>query len=201
MDFESQLNSDDPAEYAREEERISKKRAKEMFDTGFLNQLEPGTFEALSQIHKYLFGDIYSSAGTIRKVNVARVNFSFTPFEYLEESVKKIEKMPQSTFEDIIEKYVEMHIAHPFGGGNGRSIRIWLDLILKKELGQVVDWCKIDRDSYSLAMQRSLIDDADLKGLIKSALTDDINNRELYMNGIDQNYSYEKYTIFKTSEL
>ena len=201
MNFESQLNSDDPAEYAREEERISKKRAKEMFDTGFLNQLEPGTFEALSRIHKYLFGDIYSSAGTLRKVDVARINFSFTPYEYLEESVKEIEKMPQKAYDEIIDKYVEMHIAHPFGGGNGRCIRIWLDTILKKELGQVIDWCKIDRKDYIQAMEKSLIDGAELKGLLRGALTDDINNRDLYINGIDQNYSFEGYKIFKTNEV
>ena len=201
MILENKLNITDPAELAREEERISKTRAKEMFETGFLNNLEPGTFEALCKIHEYLFQEIYEFAGTLRKVNIAKGNFRFTPLAYLEEAVKNIEKMPQSTYNEIIEKYVEMNIAHPFREGNGRSTRIWLDLILKKELNNVVDWSKINKTDYLLAMERSPIKDTEIKELLKQGLTDKINDREVYMKGIDNSYLYEGYISFKTEEL
>ena len=201
MILENKLNITNPAELAREEERISKKKAKEMFETGFLDKLEAGTFESLKQIHKFLFDDIYDFAGTIRKVNIAKGNFRFTPLAYIEEAIKNIEKMPQSTYEEIIEKYVEMNIAHPFREGNGRSTRIWLDLILKKELNFVVDWSNVDKTDYLLAMERSPIKDIEIKELLKKALTDEINNREVYMKGIDNSYSYEGYISFKTDDL
>ena len=201
MILENKLNITDPTELAREEERLSKKKAKEMFEKGFLDKLEAGTFESLKKIHKYLFEDIYNFAGEIRKVNIAKGNFRFTPLSYLEESIKNIEKMPQTTFEEIIEKYVEMNIAHPFREGNGRSTRIWLDLILKKELNLVVDWSRVDKTDYLLAMERSPIKDIEIKDLLKKALTDKINNREVYMKGIDNSYSYEGYISFKTDEL
>lgn len=201
MILENKLNITDQAELAREEERISKTRAKEMFETGFLNKLEPGTFEALKKIHKYLFEEIYEFAGQLRKVNIAKGNFRFTPLTYLEEAIKNIEKMPQSTYEEIIEKYVEMNIAHPFREGNGRSTRIWLDLILKKELNVVVDWSKVDKTDYLLAMERSPIKDIEIKEVLKQSLTDKINDREVYMKGIDNSYLYEGYLLFKTDEL
>lgn len=201
MILENKLNITDQAELAREEERISKKRAKEMFETGYLNSLEPGTFETLKKIHKYLFEEIYILAGEIRKVNIAKGNFRFTPIVYLEESMKNIEKMPQSTYEEIIEKYVEMNIAHPFREGNGRSTRIWLDLILKKEVNLVVDWSKVDKTDYLLAMERSPIKDIEIKELLKQSLTDKIDDREVYVKGIDNSYLYEGYILFKTDEL
>ena len=201
MILENKLNITDPAELAREEERISKKRAKEMFDTEYLNTLEAGTFQALKEIHKYLFEEIYEFAGEIRKVNIAKGNFRFTPLAYIEEAVKNIEKMPQSTYEEIIEKYVEMNIAHPFREGNGRSTRIWLDLILKKELHLVVDWSKVDKTDYLLPMERSPIKDTEIKELLKQALTDKTNDREVYMKGIDNSYLYEGYLSFKTDEV
>ncbi len=201
MILENKLNITDPAELAREEEKISKKRAKKMFDTEYLNTLDAGTFQALKAIHKYLFEEIYEFAGEIRKVNIAKGNFRFTPLAYIEEAVKNIEKMPQSTYEEIIEKYVEMNIAHPFREGNGRSTRIWLDLILKKELHLVVDWSKVDKTDYLLAMERSPIKDTEIKELLKQALTDKTNDREVYMKGIDNSYLYEGYLSFKTDEL
>ena len=201
MILENKLNITDQAELAREEERISKTRAKEMFETGYLNTLEPGTFESLMKIHKYLFEEIYEFAGDLRKVNIAKGNFRFTPIVYLEESIKNIEKMPQLTYEEIIEKYVEMNIAHPFREGNGRSTRIWLDLILKKELNLVVDWSKVDKTDYLLAMERSPIKDTEIKELLKQSLTDKIDDREVYMKGIDNSYLYEGYILFKTDEL
>lgn len=201
MILENKLNITDQVELAREEERISKIRAKEMFETGFLNTLDAGTFETLKKIHKYLFEDIYDFAGKLRKVNISKGNFRFTPLVYLEESVKNIEKMPQSTYEEIIEKYVEMNIAHPFREGNGRSTRIWLDLILKKELNLVVDWSKVDKTDYLLAMERSPIKDIEIKELLKQSLTNKINDREVYMKGIDNSYLYEGYLQFKTDEL
>ena len=201
MILENKLNITDQAELAREEERISKKRAKEMFETGYLNSLEPGTFETLKKIHKYLFEEIYIFAGEIRKVNIAKGNFRFTPIVYLEESMKNIEKMPQSTYEEIIEKYVEMNIAHPFREGNGRSTRIWLDLILKKEVNLVVDWSKVDKTDYLLAMEPSPIKDIEIKELLKQSLTDKIDDREVYVKGIDNSYLYEGYILFKTDEL
>lgn len=201
MILENKLNITDQTELAREEEKISKKRAKEMFETGFLNTLQPGTFEALKQIHKYLFEEIYEFSGKLRQVNIAKGNFRFIPLAYLEEAIKNIEKMPQSTYEEIIEKYVEMNIAHPFREGNGRSTRIWLDLILKKELNLVVDWSKIDKTEYLLAMERSPIKDIEIKELLKQGLTDKINDREVYIKGIDNSYLYEGYLLFKTEEL
>ncbi len=201
MALENKLNITDQAELAREEERISKSCAKKMFETGYLNTLEPGTFETLKQIHKYLFEEIYEFAGELRKVNIAKGNFRFTPLAYLEEAVKNIEKMPQSTYEEIIEKYVEMNIAHPFREGNGRSTRIWLDLILKKELNLVVDWSKVDKTDYLLAMERSPIKDIEIKELLKQSLTNKVNDREVYMKGIDNSYLYEGYLAFKTDEL
>ena len=201
MILENKLNITDQVELLREEERISKTRAKEMFETGFLNTLDAGTFETLKKIHKYLFEDIYDFAGKLRKVNISKGNFRFTPLVYLEESVKNIEKMPQSTYEEIIEKYVEMNIAHPFREGNGRSTRIWLDLILKKELNLVVDWSKVDKTDYLLAMERSPIKDIEIKELLKQSLTNKINDREVYMKGIDNSYLYEGYLQFKTDEL
>ena len=201
MILENKLNITDPAELAREEEKISKKRAKKMFDTEYLNTLDAGTFQSLKAIHKYLFEEIYEFAGKIRKVNIAKGNFRFTPLAYIEEAVKNIEKMPQSTYEEIIEKYVEMNIAHPFREGNGRSTRIWLDLILKKELHLVVDWSKVDKTDYLLAMERSPIKDTEIKDLLKQALTNKTNDREVYMKGIDNSYLYEGYLSFKTDEV
>lgn len=201
MILDNKLNITDPAELAREEERISKKKAKEMFENGYLNALEAGTFETLKKIHKYLFEDIYDFAGNLRKVNIAKGNFRFTPLSYLEESITRIEKMPQSTYEEIIEKYVEMNIAHPFREGNGRSTRIWLDLILKKELNLVVDWSNVDKTDYLLAMERSPIKDIEIKELLKQSLTDKVNDREVYIKGIDNSYLYEGYISFKIDEL
>ena len=199
--LENKLNITNQAELAREEERISKTRAKEMFEIGYLNTLQPGTFETLKKIHKYLFKEIYEFAGNIRKVNIAKGNFRFTPLAYLNEAVKNIEKMPQSTYEEIIEKYVEMNIVHPFREGNGRSMRIWLDLILKKELNVVVDWSKVDKRDYLLAMERSPIKDIEIKELLKQNLTNKVDDREVYMKGIDNSYLYEGYLSFKTDEL
>ena len=201
MILENKLNITDQAELARAEEKISKARAKKMFETGYLDTLEPGTFETLKMIHKYLFEEIYEFAGQLRKVNIAKGNFRFTPLTYLEEAIKNIEKMPQSTYEEIIEKYVEMNIAHPFREENGRSTRIWLDLILKKELNVVVDWSKVDKADYLLAMERSPIKDLEIKEVLKQGLTDKINDREVYMKGIDNSYLYEGYLLFKTDEL
>ena len=201
MVLENKLNITDPAELAREEERISKKKAKELFETGYLNELEPGTFDSLKRIHKFLFEDIYFFAGELRKVNIAKGNFRFAPIAYVEEAVKNIEKMPQSSFEEIIEKYVEMNIAHPFREGNGRSTRIWLDLILKKELNLVIDWSKVDKTDYLLAMERSPIKDIEIKELLKQSLTDKVNDREVYMKGIDNSYMYEGYSTFKTENV
>lgn len=201
MILENKLNITDQAELARAEEKISKARAKKMFETGYLDTLEPGTFETLKMIHKYLFEEIYEFAGQLRKVNIAKGNFRFTPLTYLEEAIKNIEKMPQSTYEEIIEKYVEMNIAHPFREENGRSTRIWLDLILKKELNVVIDWSKVDKTDYLLAMERSPIKDLEIKEVLKQGLTDKINDREVYMKGIDNSYLYEGYLLFKTDEL
>lgn len=201
MALENKLGITDSAELAREEERLSKKKALELYDTGLLDRLEAGTFSALAAIHKFLFGEIYEFAGKVRTVNLAKGNFRFAPVMYLEAALKNIEAMPQGTFDEIIEKYVEMNVAHPFREGNGRSTRIWLDLLLRKELGQVVDWSKVDKEDYLLAMERSPIKDIEIKFLLKNALTDDIHNREVYMKGIDASYHYEGYTVFKTEEL
>ncbi len=201
MVLENKLGITESAELAREEERISKKKALELFEKGILDLLEAGKFESLSQIHKYLFDDIYLFAGEIRTVNIAKGNFRFAPVMYLKQSLEHIDNMPQSTYEEIIEKYVEMNVAHPFREGNGRSTRIWLDLILKKELGKVVDWSKVDKEDYLLAMERSPIKNVEIRELLKQALTSDINNREVYMKGIDASYSYEGYFTYKTDEL
>lgn len=201
MALENKLGITDSAELAREEERLSKKKALELYDTGLLYGLEAGTFSALAAINKFLFGEIYEFAGKLRTVNLAKGNFRFAPVMYLEAALKNIEAMPQGTFEEIVEKYVEMNVAHPFREGNGRSTRIWLDLLLRKELGQVVDWSKVAKEDYLLAMERSPIKDIEIKFLLKNALTDDIHNREVYMKGIDASYHYEGYTVFKTEEL
>lgn len=201
MILENKLNIKDQTELAREEEKISKKHAKEMFETGYLNKLKPGTFESLKKIHECLFKEIYEFAGTLRNVNIAKGNFRFTPITYLEEAIKNIEKMPQSTYEEIIEKYVEMNIVHPFREGNGRSTRIWLDLIFKKELDVVVDWSKVDKTDYLLAMERSPIKDIEIKELLKQSLTNKIDDREVYMKGIDNSYLYEGYISFETDKL
>ena len=201
MVLENKLGITESAELAREEERISKTKALELFEKGILNTLETGTFNSLSQIHKYLFDEIYHFAGEIRNVNLAKGNFRFAPLMYLKPALENIDKMPQATYEEIIDKYVEMNIAHPFREGNGRSTRIWLDLILKNEIGKVVDWSKVDKNDYLLAMERSPIKAVEIKELLKQALTDDINNREVYMKGIDASYNYEGYFIFKTQDL
>lgn len=201
MVLANKLGITNAADLAREEERISKKKALELFETGMLDKLEPGRFSALKAIHKYLFEDIYNFAGKLRTVNISKGNFRFAPLMYLEVSLENIDKMPQSTFDEIVEKYVEMNIAHPFREGNGRSTRIWLDLIFKAELQKVVDWSKVDKEDYLLAMERSPIKDIEIKHILKGALTDDINSREVYMKGIDHSYYYEGYTTFKTEEL
>ena len=188
-------------ELAEAEERISKKKAVELFENGLLDRLEPGTFASLKAIQKYLFEDIYDFAGELRTVNIAKGNFRFAPLMYLEAALANIDKMPQSTFDEIVEKYVEMNIAHPFREGNGRSTRIWLDQIFKKEIGKVVDWSKVDKEDYLLAMERSPIKDIEIKHILKNALTDDIHSREVYMKGIDHSYYYEGYTTFKAEEL
>ena len=201
MILENKLGITDSAQLANEEERISKKKAAQMFETGYLDKLKAGSVESLVMIHKYLFEEIYEFAGQIREVNIAKGSFRIAPVMYLEEALKKIEKMPQSTYDEIIEKYVEMNVAHPFREGNGRSTRIWLDLILKNEIGKVVDWSLVDKDDYLLAMERSPIKDIEIKYLLKEALTDKINDREVYMKGIDHSYYYEGYTTYKTDEL
>lgn len=199
--LKNKLGIDNSAELAREEERISKKRAMELFERGMLDGYEAGKFKTLQAIHSYLFGDIYDFAGKIRTVNLAKGNFRFAPLMYLETALQNIDKMPQSDFDEIIEKYVEMNIAHPFREGNGRSTRIWLDHMLKCEIGRVVDWSKVDKEDYLLAMERSPIKDIEIKYLLKQALTDEINSREVYRKGIDHSYYYEGYTTFKAEEL
>ncbi len=201
MALENKLGLNDSAELAREEERISKKRAVELFETDFLSTLRSGTFDTLSQIHAFLFSDIYEFAGKIRTVNIAKGNFRFAPIMYLNAALENIEKMPQSTFDEIIEKYVEMNVAHPFREGNGRSTRIWLDHILKSELGMVVDWSCVDKEDYLLAMERSPIKDIEIKHLLKGALTDKVNDRQVFMKGIDTSYHYEGYATFKAEDL
>lgn len=201
MALENKLGITDSAELAREEEKISKKKAVWLFESGTLDTLPVGTFSDLQTIHKCLFEDIYDFAGKLRTVNIAKSNFRFAPLMYLEAALANIDKMPQSTYDEIIEKYVEMNIAHPFREGNGRSTRIWLDLMLKKVIAKVVDWSKVDKEDYLLAMERSPIKDTEIKVVLKSALTSDINNRELYMKGIDHSYYYEGYTTFKTEKL
>lgn len=201
MVLENKLGLTDPSELAREEERISKKKAVELFESGMIDTFDVGTFSALQKIHSYLFGDIYEFAGKIRTVNIAKGNFRFAPVMYLEAALKSIDSMPQSTFDEIVEKYVEMNIAHPFREGNGRSTRIWLDCILKKELKQVVDWSMVDKNDYLLAMERSPIKDVEIKVLLKAALTDKINDRKIYMKGIDASYHYEGYNVFKAEDI
>ena len=201
MALENKLGITSSAELAREEERISKKKAVELFESGTLDKLEPGKFTALQAIHKALFEDIYDFAGQLRTVNLAKGNFRFAPLIYLEAALANIDKMPQSTYDEIIEKYVEMNVAHPFREGNGRSTRIWLDLMLKSGIGQVVDWSRVDKEDYLLAMERSPIKDVEIKVLLKDALTDDVNSREVFMKGIDHSYYYEGYTTFKAEEL
>ncbi|WP_455501082.1 protein adenylyltransferase Fic [Gemmiger sp.] len=199
--LENKLGITDAVELAREEERISKKQAVELFENGVLDTLDAGRFSALRAIHKALFGEIYPFAGEVRTVNIAKGNFRFAPVMYLRAALDNIDTMPQSTYDEIIEKYVEMNIAHPFREGNGRSTRIWLDLILKKELGLVVDWSKVDKQDYLLAMERSPIRDIEIKHVLKAALTDKIHDREVYMKGIDHSYYYEDYTVYKAKDL
>lgn len=201
MTLENKLNITDSAELAREEERISKKKAVELFDSKLIDTFEVGTFAGLAAIHKYLFEDIYDFAGKMRTVNIAKGNFRFTSLIYLEAALVNIDKMPQSTFDEIVEKYVEMNVAHPFREGNGRSTRIWLDYILKTEIGKVVNWSKVDKEDYLLSMERSPIKDVEIKVLLKGALTDEIPRREVYVNGIDQSYYYEGLTAFNTEKL
>ena len=201
MALENKLGITNSAELAREEERISKKKAVELFERGSLDKLAPGRFASLQAIHKALFEDIYDFAGELRTVNLAKGNFRFAPLMYLEAALGNIDKMPQSTFDEIIEKYVEMNIAHPFREGNGRSTRLWLDQMLKAGIGQVVDWSKVDKEDYLLAMERSPIKDVEIKVLLKAALTNEINSREVYMKGIDHSYYYEGYTTFKAEDL
>ena len=201
MALENKLGLTSSADLAREEERISKKKAVELFENGVLDTLPAGKFATLQTIHKYLFEDIYDFAGEIRTVNIAKGNFRFAPLMYLQAALENIDKMPQSNFDEIVEKYVEMNIAHPFREGNGRSTRIWLDHILKTEIGKVVDWSRVDKGDYLLAMERSPIKDVEIKVLLKGALTDEINSREVYMKGIDHSYYYEGYTTFKAEEL
>lgn len=199
--LENKLGITNSAELARIEEKISKQKALEMFEIGYLDSLEAGKFESLAKIHKYLFDEIYDFAGELRKVNISKGNFRFAPLMYLDAALQSIDKMPQFTFDEIVEKYVEMNVAHPFREGNGRSTRIWLDLMLKKEIGYVVDWSKVDKEDYLLAMERSPIKDIEIKFLLKNALTDNVNDREIYMKGIDHSYYYEGYYEYKTEEL
>lgn len=201
MAIENKLGITDSAELARMEEKLSKQKALELFESGMLDKLNPGTFAALQEIHRILFEDIYEFAGMIRDMNISKGSFRFAPVMFLESAIAHVEKMPQSNFDEIIEKYVEMNAAHPFREGNGRSMRIWLDLILKKEIRMVIDWSLVDKDDYLLAMERSPIRDIEIKYVLKNALTDKIDDREIYMKGIDHSYYYEGYTVYKTEEL
>lgn len=188
-------------EFKKAEEKISKQKAKQLFDSGVIDKIEVGTFAGLSQIHEFLFGEIYEFAGRIRDVNISKGNFRFAPLMYLEDALKNIDKMPQGNFDEIVEKYVEMNIAHPFREGNGRSMRIWLDLIFKKELKKIIDWDKIDKEDYLSAMERSTVKDVELKQLLQNALTDKIHERDFFMKGIDVSYYYEGYEEFRTEDL
>ena len=201
MALENKLGITDSVELARAEEKTSKQKALELFELNLLDTFEGGTFKGLSSIHKYLFDEIYDFAGQLRTVNIAKGGFRFAPVMYLEAALENIAKMPQSNFDEIIEKYVEMNVAHPFREGNGRSTRIWLDAILKKELHQVIDWSKVDKDDYLLAMERSPIKDVEIKALLQAALTDKVNDCEVYLKGIDASYHYEGYNVFKTEDL
>ena len=201
MALQNKLGLTDELELAREEERISKQKALALYDTGLLDTFPVGTFAGLAMIHKYLFEDIYEFAGQMRTVNIAKGNFRFAPVMYLRPALESIDQMPQSMVDEIIEKYVEMNVAHPFREGNGRSTRIWLDCILKKELHQVVDWSRVDKSDYLMAMERSPVKDLEIKVLLHKALTEQINDRQVYMKGIDASYHYEGYQIFRTEEL
>lgn len=201
MALENKLGITDSATLARTEEKLSKEKAVKLFEYGILDKQKAGSFQALAEIHKYLFEDIYDFAGEIRTVNIAKGGFRFAPVMYLESSLENIEKMPQSDFDAIVEKYVEMNIAHPFREGNGRSMRIWLDMMFRKELSMAVDWSRIDKEDYLLAMERSPIRDIEIKHLLKNALTADINDRELFMKGIDQSYYYEGYNSYSIDDL
>ena len=201
MTLDNKLGITDAVELARVEEKLSKARAYQLFHSGFLDSLPVGTFDALASIHAYIFGDIYDFAGQVRNVNIAKGNFRFAPVMYLQVSLEHISQMPQASYDDILEKYVEMNIAHPFREGNGRSTRIWLDHILKHQLKQVIDWNKVDKNDYLLAMERSPIKDIEIKVLLKQALTDAIDSADIYMKGIDASYYYEGYTLYKTQDL
>lgn len=201
MTLENKLGISDSTELARVEEKLSKKKAVELFESGLLDSLQAGTYNALAEIHRHLFEDIYGFAGKVRDVNIAKGTFRFAPVMYLQAAIENVEKMPQSTFDEIIEKYVEMNVVHPFREGNGRSTRIWLDQMLKKELNLVIDWSKVDKDDYLLAMERSPIKDIEIKHLLNQALTDRVSDRELYMKGIDHSYYYEGYFVYKAEEL
>ena len=201
MVLKNKLNITDQIELNKAEEKISKEKAKRLFDSGEIDTVKVGCFAGLKQIHKYLFEDIYDFAGKMRDVNISKGNFRFAPVMYLEAAIENIEKMPQTTFDEIIEKYVEMNIAHPFREGNGRSTRIWLDLILKKELNKVIDWSTVDKEDYLLAMERSPIKDIEIKYILKQALTDKVDDREVYMKGIDHSYYYEGYAVYKAQDL
>lgn len=201
MVLENKLNITNQVELAKAEEKLSKQKAKQLFESGDINKIEVGTFDGLAKIHQYLFEDIYAFAGKVREVNIAKGNFRFAPLMYLRQSLDHINALPQGNFDEIVEKYVEMNIAHPFREGNGRATRIWLDLIFKKEIGKVVDWNRVDKDAYLSAMERSVVKDLEIKILLKGALTDKINDRETYMKGIDVSYYYEGYSEFKTEEL
>ena len=201
MALENKLGITDSSELAREEERISKAKALELFETGLPDSFEVGTFQGLTQIHRYLFEEIVDFAGQVRNVNIAKGNFRFVPVLYLQSALETISRMPQSTFEEIIAKYVEMNVAHPFREGNGRSVRLWLDAILKKELHQVIDWSRVNKDDYLLAMERSPIRDLEIRTLLKAALSDRINDREVYMKGVDASYHYEGYDVYRTADI
>ncbi|MBO5237879.1 MAG: Fic family protein [Lachnospiraceae bacterium] len=199
--LKNKLGITESVKLMKEEERISKNRALELFEQGILDTFEAGTFDTLSKIHKYLFDDIYDFAGKVRTVNIAKGGFRFVPVMYLSAALQEIEQMPQSSFDEIIEKYVEMNVAHPFREGNGRSTRIWLDLMLKKEINHVIDWSQVNKEDYLLAMERSPVKDTEIKLLLRNALTERVNDREVYMKGIDASYSYEGYDVYKTGEL
>lgn len=201
MILKNKLNIESEIELAKEEEKISKLKAKRLYESGFFDTLKAGNFESLSIIHKKLFEDIYNFAGKIRDVNISKGNFRFAPITYLNDALKQIESMPQSFFDEIVEKYIEMNVAHPFREGNGRSMRIWLDLMLKSEIKKVVDWNSIEREDYLMAMERSPIKDTEIKQLLKNALTDEINDSDVFMKGIDASYYYEGYTLYITKEL
>lgn len=201
MALENKLGITDSIELAHREEQLTKKRAQELYDKHILDTFEVGTFAGLQQIHGYLFQDVYDFAGKMRSVNIAKGNFRFAPLIYLDDALKNIEKMPQDTYEHIIDKYVEMNVAHPFREGNGRSTRIWLDAFLKKEIGKVIDWSNVDKEDYLAAMERSPVRSLEIKALLKEALTDKINDRAVYMKGIDASYRYEGYSTYKTEDL